>query len=270
MLTREKVDESRAEEASAGGAPPHRPFWPVALLLFGLVVAILGGALLLDRQFRTPLTIEPVPTSATAGRPTAVPTSAPGAASTVVPTPTTANAPALQATPAAVSTSTVAPAVPLATAAPSPTSATSSRVLTPMSTASARVTLEQLPPLHREIAEAYLRYWDVLTQAHFDVDASRLGEVLAGVELERTENDIRRLRAEGRASRLEVELHFRILQATPNDAVVADQYVNRSVYVDAVTKQEIPTKEPPSVTKIDVQMRKLDGVWKVVDVARHY
>jgi hypothetical protein len=60
-------------------------------------------------------------------------------------------------------------------------------------------------------------------------------------------------------------MSFRIVEATPDRAVVDADYINRSVYVDSVTKQDLPTNEPPSLFKLSFQMRKIDSVWKVVD-----
>jgi hypothetical protein len=116
-----------------------------------------------------------------------------------------------------------------------------------------------------EIAEAYCRHWEVLARAQYDLDTSRLGEVMAGAELARAEEDIRRLRANGRAVRIAVDLNFRVTNATPDAATVYDEYVNRSVFLDAATKQEIPTKEPPGIVKMSFEMRKFDGTWKVVE-----
>jgi hypothetical protein len=130
-------------------------------------------------------------------------------------------------------------------------------------------TADLLSPLQKEVADAYLRYWAVRTQAFYDLDPARLREVLAGAELARDEEDIRKLREQGRAADLDVELNFRILSATPAEATVYDEYLNRSVHLDAVTKQVLPTKDPPTVLKVSFEMKKIDGAWKVVDVRRH-
>jgi hypothetical protein len=131
-------------------------------------------------------------------------------------------------------------------------------------------TVDRLTPLQREIVEGYLRYWSVLAQAQYDLDTSPLKEVLAGAELARAEEDIRRLRTEGHAGDVHVDLNYRLRKAAPDEATVYDEYVNRSILLDAVTKQPISTKvPPPDLVKMSFEMRKIDGTWKVVDTARH-
>jgi hypothetical protein len=130
--------------------------------------------------------------------------------------------------------------------------------------------MDRWTPLQREIAEAYVRHWEVVARAQFDLDSFQLKAAMAGDELARSEEDIRRLRAAGHAAHVEVELNFRIVKATADQATVYDEYVNRSVLLDAVTKQRISTKEPtPNVVKMSFEMRKIDGTWKVVAAFDH-
>lgn len=239
--------------------PPRRPFVPVGLALAGLVIVVLAAAFVLDRQYRQPVGIEPAPPIAVKALPTAVPAAAGPSVAPV--------ARAVQPTvvPTAVPTSTTAPATAGAVTAPLP------KVAGEPTTASAAAPATPKPPspLEKEIIDGYLRYWNVRSQAYYDLDPTRLSEVMAGAELAREEEGIRKLRADGRAGGWDVDLNFRIDKATPEEAVVYDEYVNRSVYLDAVTKQELPTKEPPGVFKISFLMKKVDGVWKVVDGTRH-
>ena len=124
-------------------------------------------------------------------------------------------------------------------------------------------------PLEREIEDAYLRYWDVLKQAYLNLDTSHLAEVMAGAELSRQEQDIHALQAKGRAAKLEVDHRIAFLDSSSERAIIYDEYLNRSIFVDPVSKQEIPTKEAPATQKISFEMRKIDGTWKVVDGRRH-
>jgi hypothetical protein len=244
------VDERATEAAEPAETSARRAYWPIALLLGGLVIAMLGAAFLLDQRFRPRVGIEPAPAIADVATPAVAVAPTIAAAPTVLPT----QPPAPTAIPTAPPT-----AMPTA-AAPTPASAPGA--LPPNAT-------DLLSPLHREIIDAYLRYWDVRSHAYYDLDTSRLSEVMAGDELARAEQSIRELKAQGRAGKWDVEHNFRILKAAPDEAVIYDEYVNNSVFVDAVTKQEIPTSEPPMLRKISFEMKKIDGRWKVIDGTRH-
>lgn len=208
---------------------PRRPWWPVGLALLGLVVVLLVGAVLIGRQLRPSVGVEPAPQASAAVQPTSP------AAAVAVATPAAA-------APTAVSgaTSAVPPGVRIASS-----------------------------PLEREVEDAYLRYWDVLKQAYLSLDTSRLGEVMAGAELSRQEQQIRDLQSKGRAAKLEVDHRIAFANISPERAVVYDEYLNRSLFLDSATKQELPTKEQPEIEKLSFEMRKINGTWKVIDAARH-
>lgn len=259
------ADENAADTLRTPEPASRRAYWPVALLLGGLVLAMLGGAFVLDQEFRPRVGVEPASVAVTSAQPAAVaptiasaapislqPTSAPTGAATPTAAPTRQPTTVPTAQPSAVSTAVAPVAAAAAAGGPPPKSAA-----------------ELLTPLQKEVIDAYLRYWVVRIRAYYDLDTSHLGEVMAEAELAREEEGVRELRAEGRGADIDIEHNFRVVKANDNDAVVYDEYVNHSVFIDAVTKQVIPTKEPPGVLKISFQMRKIDGTWKVVDGARH-
>jgi hypothetical protein len=124
-------------------------------------------------------------------------------------------------------------------------------------------------PLEREIEAAYLRYWQVLTRAYLELDTSQLAEVMAGDELIRTEQQIQQLKAQGRAAKLDVVHQTAFVKVAPDSAIVYDQYLNRSVFMDAATKEELKTSQPPTTEKLSFHMEKVGGVWKVVEGVRH-
>ena len=124
-------------------------------------------------------------------------------------------------------------------------------------------------PLEREIEAAYLRYWQIRTQAYLDLDTSHLAEVMADEELARNEAQIRDLKAQGRAAKLDVEHRIAFAKVAPDSAIIYDEYLNKSVFVDVQTKQELKTSEPPEREKISFYMQKIGGVWKVVGGQRH-
>ncbi|MFN8472784.1 MAG: hypothetical protein U0822_11395 [Anaerolineae bacterium] len=124
-------------------------------------------------------------------------------------------------------------------------------------------------PLEREIEAGYLRYWDVLIQAYLNLDTSHLGEVMAGDELARVQKEILDLKAQGKAAKLDVEHRIAFAKVAPDNAIVYDEYLNKSVFVDPTTKQELRASEPATTEKISIYMRKVDGSWKVTGGVRN-
>jgi len=233
-------------DAPETAAAPRRPFLPVALGLAGLVVVVLVAAFVLDRQYRKPVGIEPAPPIAVQTKPTAVPVAA-RAAPTTAPVPT------------AVPTATTAP-----TAAAVPT-------LAPAAAAGAAVAAPAQPtvdPLQREIAEAYLRYWQVRKEAYLKMDPALLDQVMSGSKLDRERGYMQQLKANGQGARIEATHKFVVVKATPDEALVYDEYVNQSPLIDLATGKELPVGTPET-EKISVTMKKIDGTWKVVEGAFH-
>ena len=124
-------------------------------------------------------------------------------------------------------------------------------------------------PLEQEIEQAYLHYWDIRRQAYLNLDPSILTKVEAGAKLAREQRQLEDFKAQGRAARLDVDHRIAIVKATADSAIVYDEYLNKSVFVDAQTQQDIPTASPPAVEKISVDLQKVDGIWKAVDGAQH-
>jgi hypothetical protein len=157
------------------------------------------------------------------------------------------------------------PAVPPTVAAPA--------VASPASAAVAASAAPSLPvatdPLTLEIEQAYLHYWDIRTQAYLNLDTSHLGEVMAGAELDRMTQQVNGLKAQGHAVKVDVDHHYLIASRATDSAVVYDEYLNRSLYLDAATKQLIPTSSPPATEKVSFDLQKVDGTWKVSGGALH-
>lgn len=219
---------------------PGRPAWAIWLGLLGVVAVLLAAAFLLNRRFRSSVGIQGAPIAS-------------------VTAPATVSAPSSQ----------VASSSPLSSAARSPGSIAAAA--NPASTAalpsSAHVANS---PLEKEIVAAYLHYWDVLTQAYLNLDPSVLPQVLGNPKLGREQAEIAQYKADGHAAKLIVDHHIALVQVSADHAVVYDEYLNRSVFVDPTTKRELPTSSaPPHVEKHSYDMQKINGVWKVVDGARH-
>ena len=120
-----------------------------------------------------------------------------------------------------------------------------------------------------ELQAAYSTFWDVRAEAAFNLDVSRLPEVMDGPALEREREQIADLEARGVAAVIEVEHEVGLLSLSPDEAELYDEYLNRSYLVDPATKEPVGAPEPEEVVKVSFRLKKIDGVWKVVDSERH-
>jgi hypothetical protein len=209
---------------------PSRPWWPVGLALLGLVGALLIGGVLVARQLRPPIGVEPAPQAA----PVAQPTSA-------------------------------APAVPAVTAVvgAAPTSASGA---TSVSLPGVRVASS---PLEAEVEDAYYRYLQVYADAVLNLDTSRLREVLDGGALQSVVAEVEDRKARGVPLKvIEDERLLAFGPVSDTQATLIDEYTSRSVLVDPSTKQPLPRTSPPTRVRQTYVFRKVDGVWKIVDGTR--
>ncbi|SRR5581483_5106533 len=212
-------------------SPGGSPRYPlVAALLVGVVAALLVGGWFASQHFRGQVGTEP-------------------ARSVAAPSPRT-TAPADVAVPAAVTAASPA-AVTSVAASPAPSFRVASS------------------PLEREIEQAYLHYWDVRAAAYLNLDTSHLAEVMAGAELERMSQQIKDLQAKGRAVKVDIDHRYLFASESPDKAVIYDEYLNRSLFVDVATNQVLPTSSPAVTEKISYELQKIDGSWKVIDGAQH-
>jgi hypothetical protein len=121
--------------------------------------------------------------------------------------------------------------------------------------------------LSNEVLQAYHQFWQVRAEALYELDASKLVGVTAGTLLEGERRAIENLRAQNQAQQVDVDHNARVLHATHDDAAVEDVYLSRTVRVDAESKA--PLEPVPSASwRLAYRLRKLDGVWKVVDSVR--
>jgi hypothetical protein len=128
-----------------------------------------------------------------------------------------------------------------------------------------------VPELAAEVSEAYTHYWQVKADAFLALDPAPLDSVAAGNELTALRKDIEDDRAQGRAIHVKVQSNFIVLSADHDQAQVADRLRDLSVYVDPSTQQPLPGEaepaSPDAAPEIHAiyQLRRIDGVWKVVD-----
>lgn len=208
---------------------PRRPWWLVGLALLGLVVVLLVGAVLIGRQLRPSVGVEPAPQAPVAAQATNPAAVAPG--------PT---APA--AAPTAVSGATSAPP------------------------AGVRIANS---PLEREIEDAFHRYLQVYSEAVLNLDTTRLSQVLDGEALQAVTEEVNDRRARARPLKvIEDDRLVAFGPVTDTQATLLDEYTSRSVVVDATTGHDLPRTSPPARVRQTYVLRKIGDVWKIVDGTR--
>lgn len=119
-----------------------------------------------------------------------------------------------------------------------------------------------------EVLAAYAYYWDVYAEALFDVDPSRLSEVMTGARLQRALDEIERLKDDGQAVRIVVDNDPLVVSVGGGEAVVADVYENSSYLVDATTKEPVGDRGEPNTLRDTFTLVLEDGLWKVRDSLR--
>ncbi|MBV9359296.1 MAG: hypothetical protein JO023_27615, partial [Chloroflexi bacterium] len=122
-----------------------------------------------------------------------------------------------------------------------------------------------------EVVAAYKHYWDVRAEALLNLDPAHLPEVSADPHLTVLQNGIEQLSNEGHAIRTDVQLNFKLLSATSSSAIIVDDFVDNSVYVNPETKEPITdddeTNSLRNESNVEFKMQKFDDTWKVVDSA---
>lgn len=120
------------------------------------------------------------------------------------------------------------------------------------------------PSIEEEVAEAYLAYWDAYAEAVLNLDIALVEGFVGGEELESIRAEIEMYEADGVAARIRVEHDFAVASASETTAVVIDEYVNNSFYVDAETKQPEEGEGTGEVIRDTIFMENIDGRWVVV------
>lgn len=147
----------------------------------------------------------------------------------------TPSAPAVTSPPAAIATSTA-----VGTPTPSP------------------LTFEQ------EVERAYLAYWEAYSRAVLDLDASRVEGFAAGEELERLKGEIAQLERDGVAFRVVVTHDPLVVRRSGDEASVVDRVVNRSFFVDRVTKLPETAAGSGETLTYTFLMQRVDSRWVVI------
>jgi len=231
----------------------------VAAGLAGVLLIALAVGLFANRYLRpqvgvvpTPIAIAAVPASPTTSTPVPTVASTPAAMPLALPT-------ELRATATAPSVTTPAPAVLLATEPAAPTGP-------PSTVPTTRPAVS--PELATEISNAYQRYWQVRADALFDLNTSRLSEVMAGEHLVAVEDRINELRAEGRSYLADIDHNYAVFEASANEAKVADSYLDNSLLVDIQTGVHLTTSTGEKFNEVYI-LNKSEGTWRVTIAIRN-
>ncbi len=148
---------------------------------------------------------------------------------------------------------------PTATVAASPT-------VTP--TEPPAIATPSLEEIADEVAQAYLAYLDAYAEAVLHLDIALVEAFVAGDELESIREEIEMLRVDGVALRVVAEHDVTVIDVTGDTALVADEIVDNTFYVDARTL-EPPEAEGSGDTYRDlVTLERIDGRWLVTSGAR--
>ncbi len=143
-------------------------------------------------------------------------------------------------------------------------------ISSPSPAATIRVTPTPSPSADQLVSQAYLKYWQVYADAVFNLDDSKLAEVMTGPHLDRVRQEIESLRQRGRAAKIVVEHNFVIvdLNVAAGTATIHDDYANKSYEVDAQTKQMVGQPASGTVIRDNYFLVVEGGTWKVRDATR--
>jgi hypothetical protein len=245
--------------ASGGGHAPTgsggRPWGLAALIVaVGLLVFLGVTRWLLAQPAPTPAAPTPVPT--------VVPTVAPAVAPTTAPT----TVPIAATEPARVPTATLQPvrtATPVPTIAPTP--------VPTLAEAWWERSSDQVDAQQAQVVLAALdRYWAVLIPAWRDLDTNHLDEVLTEPRLTQERQTFADQRAQGHAIDVKVDRGYhQVRDIRMDEAVVYEEYLNRSTEIDLNTKEPVEESTPKESAAAYLFRRSASGQWKVAEVATY-
>lgn len=119
-----------------------------------------------------------------------------------------------------------------------------------------------------EVLEAYMAYWEAYSLALLNLDPAQAEPVAAGEELERIHEEIGTLRSQGVAARVVVQHNSAVVEVSKGSAVIFDEMVDNSFYVDPVTKEPPIASGSGEVLRDLFYLERVDGKWIVVRSVR--
>lgn len=149
---------------------------------------------------------------------------------------------------------------------PTATATATVTVTVPTPTATSEPTETPAASIEDEVAEAYLAHWDAYADAVLNLDISLVEDYATGEELEAIRSEIEQLRADGVALRVVVEHDFVVASVEDSRAVVLDEIVSNSFYVDPETKQPDEGEGSGDVLRYATHLERIDERWIVARV----
>jgi hypothetical protein len=136
----------------------------------------------------------------------------------------------------------------------------------PPTTEPSTTTSEAQTP-EEEVEAAYLKSWDIYSEAVRTLDSSHVAEIYAETALATVTSEVDELKRASTPVKVDVNHSYQVQIVGPDRAVVVDAYVNHSVFVDPVSGE--PTESDPNKRLLDTYtLKKLEGTWKVVGISR--
>lgn len=125
------------------------------------------------------------------------------------------------------------------------------------------------PQLVAEVTTVYLSAWERWAEACLTLDAAPLALAFDPPELDRVRDYVRRLRASGRALRLDAAHRVAVLELDGDTALLLDELADRSLYLDPVTRQPLPPGAQPTPVgseRVYCRLRRTAAGWRVVEI----
>ena len=119
-----------------------------------------------------------------------------------------------------------------------------------------------------EVLAAYMQYVDAYKQALFELDAKYVDGFAVGTELQSIRQERDKLRTPGVALKVVLTHNPVVAERTATSAVVVDEMINNSFYVDAKTKQPPVASGSGEVLRNSFRLEKVNNRWVVTQAFR--
>ena len=158
---------------------------------------------------------------------------------------------------------------PRATVATTPATSARTTAATPVTPSPTASLGQNRPEAERRVLEAYQQFWEVYSQAVLELDPAPVESVASGERLQGIREEIEDLRRRGLAMRVSVTHNPLIIELNEDSAVVYDEMINKSFFVNAATKEPRTASGSGMLLQDTYTLqRAVDGTWKVVSGGR--
>jgi SpoU rRNA methylase family enzyme len=149
------------------------------------------------------------------------------------------------------------------------TSETTTTSTAPPRPTSTTTTMFDPASVEGEVEAAYLRSWEVYADAvyNLELDEAALAEVYGETALDTVTDELRRRLYEEATSLVVVDHDYVVSVVDTDNANVIDHYRNHQVRIDPATKEPIED-DPNELLLFNFQMKRIDGLWKVVFIQK--